>query len=274
MNQPPSQPKKGMRYHLIFSVMALFLLWIPFVLAERYYVLGLSNTQGQFIINSFSVEEIETEIALPNGAEYTLSVLSLNGQILYSSNFNLSGSYPLLLSIPYREAGWSIIISNASGELLSIPVGNYAKVCGDGVCQAHENSASCPKDCKDIGNVLPEDEKMPISSVGQKADANFSNGKRPVANIKIPKPAQKQEKKNGGGGKGYTIYLGLFLAGLISVGGLFARNIMQGRKEKLGRIRKYINYNMKRGYPFEQVAGTLMRRGISEGEIQEAMGRV
>jgi len=100
---------------------------------------------------------------------FRCEVVSANDEILYSFLFNLpdvlcsdsflktgntggcakkdEGSFTLV--IPYYSTGRNINIYDLSGKMvLFADISEFARICGDNICQANENNGNCSKDCK------------------------------------------------------------------------------------------------------------------------------
>jgi hypothetical protein len=53
------------------------------------------------------------------------------------------------MQLPYYETGSQINLYDADDKMvLSVDISDYAKLCGDNVCEENENSGTCPSDCR------------------------------------------------------------------------------------------------------------------------------
>lgn len=100
---------------------------------------------------------------------FRCEVVSANDEILYSFLFDFpdvvcsdsflptgntggcvkkeEGSFALI--VPYYSTGRNINIYDLSGKMvLFADISEFARICGDNICQANENYGNCSKDCK------------------------------------------------------------------------------------------------------------------------------
>lgn len=173
------------KYPLLILLIIGFLFFIPFYLwaapPQPVYLLKLRYDKGVVIKESVVVQEMFFQEAKNQpGNGYLAELVSFSGQKLYSLKFD----FPLIvfpapppewfdkngnqvyfpkkgeggpevldeagieLLIPYFKDGKTINIYDLDNKkILSVDVGYFAKVCGDKVCQAHEDYLSCPQDC-------------------------------------------------------------------------------------------------------------------------------
>lgn len=157
-----------------------------FILAASMLFGGISSClaeqQSYFLTidydkNSYSVQGVElvntgaSDFKLQADGRYRFEVVSFSDESLFASQLYLekkicgdafdpvtqkiSGGCRILekgslsLSIPYYQNGKSINFYDPAGNLiLAVDVSDFAKLCGDGVCQGNENFSSCAQDCR------------------------------------------------------------------------------------------------------------------------------
>ncbi|MBI2128814.1 hypothetical protein HYU07_01110 [Candidatus Woesearchaeota archaeon] len=168
---------------MIFLMLVLLQLGIVLALpasaSDRYYELKLHYDKGKLSLNGVSVRPGGFS-AIEPGIGYKAELLSFEGKPLSVIRFEIpleivsdevdlntseiiSGTITreivdFIVRMKYATNGKVVNIYNPKNEReLSIDVGYFAKVCGDGTCQAHERYESCPQDCKDV--LKPELEK-------------------------------------------------------------------------------------------------------------------
>lgn len=158
----------------------LILLVISLALLNSVYAGTLSySVILQYDLGNFSLKDIKlVGAASPREASeggYTAKIISYNGEILYSTSFNMDleryyalpvsrdksqknasqAKTSLNLLLPYYPNAQKIVISKGKDELLRIDVSRYAVCDQDGICEGLETSQVCPGDCT-CGNKLCE----------------------------------------------------------------------------------------------------------------------
>lgn len=142
--------------------------------ANEIYVLDLNYDKGNINLIDVSVKQgyaPDRRIQPEDG--YRCDVVSFSNTVLYSFKFEiprilmtpppLPGEEPrgpiyldnvnFTLLIPYFENGKSINIYDPSNFLvLSVDVSQFAKLCGNGICDYGENYKNCPQDCPSGGD--------------------------------------------------------------------------------------------------------------------------
>lgn len=127
--------------------------------------------------DNYSVQGVEladtgaSDFKLQADGKFRFEVVSFNNESLFSSRLYLekkicgdsidpvtqerSGGCKALekgslsLSIPYYANGKTINFYNPAGKLvLAVDISDFAKLCGDGICQENENAGTCQSDCR------------------------------------------------------------------------------------------------------------------------------
>ena len=108
-------------------------------------------------------------------SEYIAKIISFNNETLYTKMFNVAEGYVFSadpdwfdeqgnqivipesteirepinrqLLLPYFEHGKEIIVEKNREKVLTISIVQFAKTCGDDVCQENENTLTCEIDC-------------------------------------------------------------------------------------------------------------------------------
>ena len=255
----------------MLPILLIALLLLPQALAEKYYVMGLLKRGDQMVLDSFSVENIDGEITPSTGGTDHITVLSKGGDTLFSLATDLDSPELSLFYVPYQEEGELIELKDVSGNLLlGIPLEMYAKVCGDGFCQGQESWSTCPSDCKEpqeAQEIPIQNEEGDVSAMPFEEQPLTDEG----GDGQEEGDLNAVDEENEGGGIGRIIMLALLA--MVGGSGIFFWQRKKGHDEREAKIRKYVDYNMKKGYLFNQIAHTLKSRGITEEDIQNAMRR-
>lgn len=128
------------------------------------------TTENLYVTKTVYVEEYNKT------GEFLAEILSFDGDVLYTRQFDIVTTFTSIadprwfdeegeqitipppsrrediaykeLLLPYFTHGKEIVIRKGSETMLVIPVLQFAKTCGDMVCQEHENALSCEEDCE------------------------------------------------------------------------------------------------------------------------------
>jgi len=164
-----------MRYVLIFIFLLILTVSLTYGAENKIYVLNLNYNQGKLSLVDVSVEigySPDRKIQPEEG--YRCEVISFMGDVLYSFKFELPvklatppplknenvtsivylDNVNFTLLIPYYKNGRAINIYDQYNFLvLSVDVSNFAKPCGDNICETelNENYKTCPQDCPSGG---------------------------------------------------------------------------------------------------------------------------
>lgn len=169
--------------------------------------------------------------------------------------------------IPYFSNGKKINIYDPNNaKVLDIDVAYFADVCGDNICQDHENYGSCSLDCSsgsyddycdgaedgicDIDCLIIEDVDCSIIVPGE------TKGKYYSFPIII----------------GLTILVIVIIIIFLELDRLkYHKNLKENyRIEKSSELKNYIVRELRKGYTKEQIRNTLIKSGWSNKEIEEA----
>jgi len=260
------------------------LLLLPAALADRYYVMGISKRADALVLDSFSVEEVPDGIEVQAGGSDRIIVYSKDGNELFSLTMDFSNPQLLLYYIPYQESGERIELKDSDQKaLLTIPLELYAKVCGDGVCQAHESPGLCPADCplpmeKKDAEIASNEETI-ASTDTQDGRVDEESTENSDTGLRMEDEGNDDEisdlSRGGADEEASGLNWMLILISLLALVG-WGVHVLSGRREqneRMLKIKGYVEFNLKKGYPLDQIRHTLLGRGITNQEINEAMKR-
>jgi hypothetical protein len=243
----------------MWMCMILVALALPFAAAEKYYVLTAHLAGKQALISSVKMENIPVSIP-EDGGNYRIEVSSQQHEVLYSGSYALSTT-PAEFYIPYDKEGNYLTIRAGTGEVLQrVSVALFASVCGDWICQSSETSDSCRQDCP----LVSQEATTNATSASQ--NKTVEPQVEHVSPVQTPKKtvARKPAKRNIG-----EVIIWTALAGVVLISGGLWFIVEKAKKERLGQIRQYLQRYAY--YPPEQVRWALLKRGIKEEDIEEAL---
>lgn len=129
---------------------------------RQHYLIDAAFENGGFMLKGVTL--MQGDALLSAQGDWHYDVVSNNEEILDRQNFDApkgfcpaggvaacvpKSSFVFSLAIPYFETAANINIYDQSGKMvLFAQVAEFARLCGDGVCQANENYGSCANDCK------------------------------------------------------------------------------------------------------------------------------
>ncbi len=132
---------------------------------DRSYVVSLSFVEGEILLDNLYVTNATFEEV--SDGEYVGKIKSFEGELLSSFNMDLPkrwyydaleereesssltpDAFSYTFNAPYFSNGELLEVYDSQGEKLDeISLAPFAEVCGDGVCEEHEDSLSCSNDC-------------------------------------------------------------------------------------------------------------------------------
>ena len=139
----------------VFFSLSLLLLLSTAVFAQeitnyKHYQIDLNYDNGNFVFKNIIVSEKEVDLILDKEEkDFSALIYSFDNEILARTYFSAPEENSFVLNLPYFANGEKFkIFDNQDKELLAVNIGIFSKVCGDGICQAHESYENCPADCK------------------------------------------------------------------------------------------------------------------------------
>ncbi len=157
-----------------FAIIMLGLAGFGYARAEQEEIYYLTVDYAK---DNYSVQSVDLakggapDYKLQLDAKYRFDLVSAADEVLYSANFDLSkkicgdaadpaqntqiggcriadqGSFSL--AVPYYPSGTSINLYDPDGKtILQADVSDFARLCGDNVCQENESALTCAQDCK------------------------------------------------------------------------------------------------------------------------------
>lgn len=136
---------------------------------EKSYLLAVDYKNGNYTVSEVSLLDAK---APDRGNQpetgFRCEIVSVNDEILDSFKFNnpnlqCSDSFGTVaeggciekeagqfsMQMPYYETGSQINLYDSNDKMvLSVDISDYAKLCGDNVCEENENAGTCPSDCR------------------------------------------------------------------------------------------------------------------------------
>lgn len=155
---------------LVFGVLVLLPKIVFADSLNKFYQLSLIYNNGDIQLKNISVLPGDISQA-PQEGNFKIELVSFSNSILYKSSFDIPSSVhgeefnfttgaitkslqadlstvDFVLNVPYFSNGKQINIYNANGSRsLEVMVLQFAKTCGDNICQPQENYELCPQDC-------------------------------------------------------------------------------------------------------------------------------
>jgi hypothetical protein len=279
---------------MIFFILGVILISNVNAAEQKVFVLTLKYNEGLVSFDKiFATKGIFNEQLTPMG-EYRLEILSFNDEVLYSERFdfdlevflsapsewfdengiqiyipNESETGTVLtettkeLIIPYFINAKTINIYNPEEKILEIPVGHFADLCGDNICQPHESYESCPIDC-------------PSGSADDYCDRIADNICDPDCSAEQDVDCEEKKPNTLAIIISLTFLLIIIIFAYLEFNRLkYHKNLkVNYKEERLNDMREYIQTNLRRGYKKEGIRNALIKIGYNNEEIEEAFRRL
>ncbi|MEA2036923.1 MAG: hypothetical protein U9O94_05405 [Nanoarchaeota archaeon] len=168
--------------NIIFVVFILTAIPISYSLeSDNIFFIELIYLDGEFELLDVSVVGGYAPVSEDSSLPYILEVVSGEGQVIYTSYFDVPNkvyapppieegdggtsfveidNVKFILSLPYDKSAALIRIIQSGQELLSIDVSGFAQYCGDGICQYDEDYITCAEDCLSEQTVAETEEGL------------------------------------------------------------------------------------------------------------------
>jgi len=255
---------------LIYLLMFFIIVLATGVSAKHYY-LELSYSGGKLTSNDVLVKggDVPSERYSPERG-YTLEILSVGGQQLYSFRFALQPK--MAFRIPYFENGGSIIIKDISGKkVIEHDVVKYAATCPDGECASYEDHGKCPQDC---ASGAMDGYCDGVSDNICDPDCKSSSDDADCSSKAIAKSGSG--KKSSGLGKKILYPAIIIIAFIIVVA--FISNFLVNRDmevhAKHKQLHAYIHSQISKGHPVHRIRSTLVSSGWMSHIVDKACKNV